>query len=836
MRWVTPARAIGSTRLSEISPDFNSFPSKTTISELRAVAFDRLYRGLFPGEEKPLPNTTAELFLTTCHLSTSNANSLSLADLQLDGTLENPLDLFVVLRKKEAATTTTPHTLWAFARSDRGSATFFTSLKVLLREINTIGGLQEMLKVLWDITHFPPALIAFQQLHDEGKLLPLPCAVLAACFRELALEMVPPWIADSREEVLESSRQVFAWVYSLYLEASKKPAGSEQALVHTATLSEVVSEIPGTSATPGLDGAYTDIVSFMASGGPTAQSERSDERKLHRVSVSRERRDRISPHLIAMAQWGTYDLANNYYVDWPSGSELYYRQARFPLLDPSDFNNLLVSANASDIFKLVGPLQLGKAIVPVITLNKQGYVSVYDLESTTCGEYYPTTWNIISGRETLSSTDPGQFLAQKLQTIIAQRKKMHCWEVDAWAEESGIIGVVSSPDEAIVICVDRSSSMQSPMDSDWMPRPGYLRGNNDNLSRLSEVKEVFQNLVARTAAYKISTHLGLVVFSGKAEVTMNQDLTPVLYDFKDRLMDITPTGVTAIWDALVKAKQMLVKFAESNPSTKLRIIVLTDGEDNDSIYSVDFACRELYNANIVLDSVVIGTSSTENLFKISKHTGGYAFRPKTRSALFQIFLLETFIDIKMRPDIERVPVQNFSTQSTPKNPDMENTFDFPQCRQHPNQNDTFIDLRETARFFLPSSRSSVISGHSGYSNLSQTTITARTPSISSWDAITLNSRSNNSISSGASGAHRIILREVRQMAANQHPYMDVYISESNMGFWKVAMQGPPASPYSNGTFLLYIEMGDSFPRQAPSARFITPVLHPNITKVFYPCP
>lgn len=72
------------------------------------------------------------------------------------------------------------------------------------------------------------------------------------------------------------------------------------------------------------------------------------------------------------------------------------------------------------------------------------------------------------------------------------------------------------------------------------------------------------------------------------------------------------------------------------------------------------------------------------------------------------------------------------------------------------------------------------------------------------------------------------------MAANQHPYMDVYISESNMGFWKVVMQGPPASPYVKGTFVLYIEMGDGFPRQAPSARFITPVLHPNITKVRFP--
>jgi len=33
------------------------------------------------------------------------------------------------------------------------------------------------------------------------------------------------------------------------------------------------------------------------------------------------------------------------------------------------------------------------------------------------------------------------------------------------------------------------------------------------------------------------------------------------------------------------------------------------------------------------------------------------------------------------------------------------------------------------------------------------------------------------------------------MIQNQHDFMDVYVSESNMGFWKVAMQGPSASPY-----------------------------------------
>lgn len=760
-----------------------------------------------------------ELFLTACHLSTSNADSVSLAELQFKGSIEHPLEIFIVLRKTEVASLDTPYTAWAFTRTDRGTATFFTSLKVLLREIKTKGGLQEILKVLWEVTHFPPALTAFQQLYDTQTLLPLPCAILAGCVRELALEMVPTWIADSRDVALESSRQIFAWLYSLYSEASKQPAGSEQALVHTVMLEEICGDSSGETF-----GAQRHIVSFMASGGSNPEAPPSNGRVLRQVSVERERIDRTDSQLLALAQWGCYDAVNNYYVEWPKGLERYPEHERFPLLDPGNFNNLLTATNRSEAFKLVGPHQLGKAIVPVISLNKDGYVAVYDLQGLGCGEFYPTIWNVISGQESLSGTDPGQFLAQKLQTIIAQRKKMHSWEVDAWTEESALVGSVGSPEEAIVICVDQSGSMASAMDRSWMPDSKDFETANEDLSRLSEVKEVFQNFVARTAAYKIATHLGLVVFSGRTAVTVNQEITPVLYDFKDRLMEIIPTELTAVWDALVQAKVMLLKFATQNPTTRLRIIVLTDGEDNNSIHNAGVVCRDLYNANIVLDSIVIGTNSTDSLFKISKHTGGYAFCPKTRSALFQVFLLETFVDIKMRPDIVRVPLEKFAT-STPKSADMKNSFDFPQCRKHLNQSDTFISLREGARIFQPSSRSSIFSGR---------TASVRNPSISSWDAMTLNSRSSDSVSSGASGAHRIILNEVRQMAANQHPYMDVYISESNMAFWKVVMQGPPASPYSTGTFELYIEMGDGFPRQAPSARFLTPVLHPNITKVTPP--
>ena len=77
--------------------------------------------------------------------------------------------------------------------------------------------LDNVLAVIWEITHFPPAVIALRQLHERGSLDPKPLtfAAFASSFREIALQMVPPNISASSESILESSRQIFAWLRSL---------------------------------------------------------------------------------------------------------------------------------------------------------------------------------------------------------------------------------------------------------------------------------------------------------------------------------------------------------------------------------------------------------------------------------------------------------------------------------------------------------------------------------------------------------------------------------------------------------------------------------------------
>lgn len=126
-------------------------------------------------------------------------------------------------------------------------------------------------------------------------------------------------------------------------------------------------------------------------------------------------------------------------------------------------------------------------------------------------------------------------------------------------------------------------------------------------------------------------------------------------------------------------------------------------------------------------------------------------------------------------------------------PEIVTTDIFPQRREHPNINDNFVQLSSMSGNAQEGQGS--VNTHSD-ANL-------RTPRI---------------------------LTEIRNIVANPHPQYDVYLSESNMSFWKVIIQGPPDSAYSTGTFVIYLHMEEDYPAFPPQCRFTTSVYHPNINR------
>lgn len=73
------------------------------------------------------------------------------------------------------------------------------------------------------------------------------------------------------------------------------------------------------------------------------------------------------------------------------------------------------------------------------------------------------------------------------------------------------------------------------------------------------------------------------------------------------------------------------------------------------------------------------------------------------------------------------------------------------------------------------------------------------------------------------------MREMQAIVSRgPHPKYDVYVSQADMSFWRVIMEGPDGSPYAGGTFLLHVHADEKNQALAPSVRFLTKIKHPNV--------
>jgi peroxin-4 len=52
--------------------------------------------------------------------------------------------------------------------------------------------------------------------------------------------------------------------------------------------------------------------------------------------------------------------------------------------------------------------------------------------------------------------------------------------------------------------------------------------------------------------------------------------------------------------------------------------------------------------------------------------------------------------------------------------------------------------------------------------------------------------------------------------------------EKSIYKWQAFLRGPPDTPYSEGIFLIYIDVPNDYPISPPKCKFITKVFHPNI--------
>lgn len=181
--------------------------------------------------------------------------------------------------------------------------------------------------------------------------------------------------------------------------------------------------------------------------------------------------------------------------------------------------------------------------------------------------------------------------------------------------------------EVIVVCIDVSGSMGAPFESDR--------------NRLEAVKQMFYGFRDATTSYEFgSSHLiGLLSYDQRIHVhshpTKNLDLFEAVID------NMKTGGSTAIYDAIVEACNLLHPFVNSSETPPLstpdlRVICLSDGQNNASVNLPTAALSALQNIEAVCDCLIVGNSPDHNLLRLCQATGGLSFQINTLSDGYEI--------------------------------------------------------------------------------------------------------------------------------------------------------------------------------------------------------
>ena len=120
------------------------------------------------------------------------------------------------------------------------------------------------------------------------------------------------------------------------------------------------------------------------------------------------------------------------------------------------------------------------------------------------------------------------------------------------------------------------------------------------------------------------------------------DLTDDMQKLERAVRDLRPGGGTSLFDAIAFASRD--KLSQDQPRHKFRraIVLLTDGEDNNSKYTRDQALEMAHKADVVIYTISTNISRTETdgdriLKYYAQETGGLAFFPFKVEDLAQSF-------------------------------------------------------------------------------------------------------------------------------------------------------------------------------------------------------
>ncbi|CAJ1422005.1 unnamed protein product [Effrenium voratum] len=391
--------------------------------------------------------------------------------------------------------------------------------------------------------------------------------------------------------------------------------------------------------------------------------------------------------------------------------------------------------------------------------------------------------------------------AQKFRQAVAEARTGAPCEADSWAVVSTceaqapvppppaeVPAEVHAVQEVIAICIDRSGSMGTPFAEVTLNVVrGETRDSVAERTRMEAVKAMFYAFRDRVESMGAGKyHLGLLQFDNQVEKLL--DTTPALDRFESIVDDMKKRGQTAIYSSILEATEMLKPYFSPSSPVDLRILVLTDGQNNAG--AAPEAALEAVNAvGATVDAILVGDNPDADLRRIVSATEGECYQIRHLGEGFELLESEAVVSLKARRGGTEKPAFR------------------PRARDV-----SFRSIQErqiTQGSHVPRVQDA------GKDHLAK----AKVVSMSAVDHCSKGSL-------GAPAAKRV-LSELKQLSSTALEGIHVFPSE-DISFWRALMEGPAGTPFEGGVFALDVFLPSDYPFKPPEINFQTPIYHCNV--------
>jgi ubiquitin-protein ligase/Mg-chelatase subunit ChlD len=331
--------------------------------------------------------------------------------------------------------------------------------------------------------------------------------------------------------------------------------------------------------------------------------------------------------------------------------------------------------------------------------------------------------------------------------------------------------------EVLIVCIDVSGSMQAPFES--------------ARTRLEAVKQMFYGFRDQTTNFEDGSKHRIGLISYDHRISIHTAPTENFAVFEDVIDQMRCQGSTAIYEAIAAACQMLLPWKSSHPNADLRVMCLSDGNNNCQKVTAEAALAQLSAIGAVCDCLIVGQSPDANLLRLVEASEGSAFQITSLAEGYECLESQAVISLSARRNGAPKPV--------------------PKPRVAP------VDLCNVTA-------STPIRG----------CLVAPTPASATQRSCMSLDQYLSSTPSKSRGNQRRIAVDLANLGRDSklRDLFDIFPSTSHSAEGgmdvdgiKLQLRGQPGTPYDHGVFEMFLQLPRDYPYIAPKLNLVTPIYH-----------